>query len=414
MNCLWIARDLPFPPDAGDRIYSANLAGTLAEAGVAVHFLGFAAAGGELPSTSPVRWSPVAGGKRSLGATLFSTLPFAAALHNTPAYRHRLDRLWQEHWDAIVFDSYGSGWALKRYLAADHPADRPPPVLVYVAHNQEGVLWRDMVRYSKAAPLKKIGLWQNAMKVRALERFILRHADLITAISDEDATALRPLSHGQPMVVLSPGYSGAWLPERVIGVDCPKRVVLIGSFRWVMKQENLRRFVALADPAFQRSGITFDVIGDVPEALLAELRPQLKATVFHGFVEDVAPYFARARLAVVPEAIGGGFKLKFLNYIAGRLPVATLAAATAGLPPAIGSKLLSSPDMAGLVAGIVAHIDRLAVLNDLQQGAFAAARELFHWDDRGRRLRDAIAACRQRRIAVPAGHPEAVGRMEVS
>lgn len=406
MNCLWIARDLPFPPDAGDRIYSAQLAGALAEAGAMVRFLGFAGAGAEPPAASPVHWLPVAGAKRRQSAALFSTLPIAAAIHDTVAYRQCLDAQLQHTWDAIVFDSYGSGWALRRYLASRR-LEGTGLVLVHVAHNQEGALWHDMVRHSQAAPLKKIALWQNWLKVAALERFVLRHCDLSTAINDEDASALAALAGGRPTLVLTPGYSGARRLEREIGTDCPKRVVLLGSFRWVVKQENLRRFVELADPVFQRHGITFDVIGDVPEALLAELRPQLKATVFHGFVDDVAPWFANARLAVVPEIIGGGFKLKFLDYIFARLPVATIASATAGLPPAIRDHLLNCPDLPALVAAIVAHIDRLAVLNDMQRQAFAAAGRLFDWPERGRALRDAIVACQRGRPAEPEQQPNA-------
>lgn len=409
MKCLWLSRDQPFPPDAGDNIYSANLATALAEAGVAVSFLGFAAGDGQPPAASPVRWLPVAGTKRSQGRALFSRLPIAAAIHDTVAYRRALDARLQEKWDAIVFDSYGSGWALKRYLATRRPAGQP--VLVHVSHNQEGVLWRDMVRNSQAGPLKKLALWQNWLKVRALERFVLRHVDLTTAISGEDATAFIALAPGRPTVVLTPGYSGGWQPERLIGTDCPRRVVLIGSFRWVVKQENLRQFLDLADEAFHRHGIVFDVIGDVPEALRAELEPRLRATVFHGFVDDVAPYFARARLAVVPEVIGGGFKLKFLDYIFGRLPVATIAAAAAGLPPAIRANLLSCSDLAELVATIVARIDRLDALNAMQQGAFAAAGQLYQWRDRGGALRDAIAACQQTRAAAS---PVTDYRMEAS
>ena len=410
MKCLWISRDQPFPLDAGDKIYSANLAGALAEAGVAVSFLGFAAAASDPlslpPAGSPVHWLPVAGAKRGQLSALLSTLPMAGAIHDTAAYRHALDTQLQETWDAIVIDSYGSGWALKHYLAARRGSDKAMPVLVHVSHNQEGALWHDMVINSEATAPKKLALWQNWLKVRALERFVVRHVDLTTAISSEDAAALGALAPQRPTVVLTPGYSGSRLPERVIDAACPKHVVLIGSFRWVVKQENLRQFIELADDAFHRHGIVFDVIGDVPEALLAELKPQVKATQFHGFVDDIAPYFARARLAVVPEVIGGGFKLKFLDYIFSRLPVATITSAASGLPADIRSKLLCRPDLATLVAAIVDHIDRLDVLNDMQSGAFKAADQFFDWRDRGSELRDAIAACQRDRAGASKLRPE--------
>ena len=415
MNCLWLARDLPFPLDAGDRIYSARLAGALAEAGTTVRFFGFADASPP-PSAPPLNWVAVAGTKRRQAAALFSSLPVAAAIHDTVAYRRALAEQLRERWDAIVLDSYGSGWALATCLAARSGTEGKPPLLVYVAHNQEGALWQDLVRNSRATPLKRAAIWQNWLKVRALERSLLQHADLTTAISGEDAAALAALSSmtaKRPPLLLTPGYSGTRLAARVIDGNCPRRVVLIGSFRWLVKQENLRRFVALADPVFHRHNIAFDVIGDVPQALLDELRPQLRATVFHGFVEDVAPCFARARMAVVPEAIGGGFKLKFLDYIFSRLPVATLAAAAAGLPPAIREHLLIRADLAALVDAIVAQMDDLDRLNSLQRRAYAAAAQHFDWRERGTALHQAILACRLEQPGVATAPPETHYRMEL-
>ena len=44
MKCLWIARYMPYPLDAGAKVYSAKLAEALAAAGCSVTFLGFGAA----------------------------------------------------------------------------------------------------------------------------------------------------------------------------------------------------------------------------------------------------------------------------------------------------------------------------------------------------------------------------------
>jgi hypothetical protein len=413
MKCLWIARDQPFPQDAGDKVYSANLACALAEAGVMVSFLSFAAGASRPPRDTPVHWRKIPGHKRSPRRALLSHLPIAGAIHDTPAFRQAFEAQLQESWDAIIFDSYGSGWALRRYLASQRAAGKAP-ILVHVSHNQEGVLWHDMVRNSDAGWLKKLALWQNWLKVRFLERFVLRHVDLISAISQEDALAFKELAPECPSVVLTPGYSGERQAWRVLGRDGPKHVVLIGSFRWVVKQENLRQFIDLADATFHRHGITFDVIGDMPQALRAELTPRLKATVLHGFVDDVAPLFNRARLAVVPEMIGGGFKLKFLDYIFQRLPVATIDAAAAGLPPTIRSQLLLSADLQELVDSIVQHIDHIDMLNHMQQEAFEAASQLYQWGERGIGLRDAIASCQQARSRPQNARSQAACRMETS
>jgi hypothetical protein len=172
----------------------------------------------------------------------------------------------------------------------------------------------------------------------------------------------------------------------------------MGSFHWVVKQVNLTRFLEIADPILKQHGIELDVVGDIPRALLASLKARCQATYFHGFVIDVAPYLARARIGIVPESIGGGFKLKFLDYIFGRVPVATVTQAVAGLSAELQLAMLTNDSLAGLVDDIVSHIDRIDELNRLQERAFALGRAQFDWNIRGERFLLAIAAIRQRAI----------------
>ena len=110
----------------------------------------------------------------------------------------------------------------------------------------------------------------------------------------------------------------------------------------------------------------------------------------HGFVDDVEPYFRNARMALVPEVIGGGFKLKFLDYVFGRMPVVTLNDAAAGVPAAVRDAMLGCADLDELVRTVVERIDDLPTLARLQREALDAARTTFDWSDRGRALLRAV------------------------
>jgi polysaccharide biosynthesis protein PslH len=389
LRCLWIARYIPYPMDAGAKVYSALLAQSLAEAGTSVRLLGFGSLQ-HVPSDTRVEHVAVASAQRSQLLALLSPLPIAAAIDATRAYRQLLDEQLREQWDAIVLDGYGSGWALPRCLDYARTRASQRCVLLHVSHNHEEVLWRSMARDAQVSLPRRCVLWQNYRKVRALERRLARSVDLLSVITSEDAATLGKDLPADRVLTLTPGYSGHTSQQRRIDARTPRRVVLVGSFRWVMKQENLTRFVELADPIFRQHGIELDVVGDVPEELLARLQPRCTATHFHGFVADVAPYFARARLAVVPEVIGGGFKLKFLDYFFGRVPVVTLGAAAAGLPQVLRDAVFNCADLAGMAATIVANIDRLDDLNQRQERAWSASTELFRWRDRGMQLRQAL------------------------
>ncbi|MBK6452515.1 MAG: glycosyltransferase family 4 protein [Proteobacteria bacterium] len=170
--------------------------------------------------------------------------------------------------------------------------------------------------------------------------------------------------------------------------------MLVGSFKWIAKQENLRQFLEVADPIFAAKGIEFQVVGFMPSDFAASVTRYARATQIVGPVENLQPYFDRARIALVPESIGGGFKLKFLDYIFGRVPVATLTQAAAGLPSEILEAMLCRDSLRDLALGVADLIDRVEDLNAMQEAAFDRAQCMFRWQDRGNAL---LAAIRERR-----------------
>ena len=391
LKCLWIGRNIPYPLDEGAKVYSAKLAESLAAAGAAIRFLGFGDTSAVPSTTLNVEWVSVPKDRRSRIVALFSSLPNQAAIDATKAYATLLDAQLCERWDVIVLDSYGAGWALNRCLAFRAASADLRPILVHVSHNHEEALWRSIAREARVSALRRVALWQNFRKVRALERRIVRNVNLLTTITEEDRRALGARSGEGHTLTLTPGYTGRVVSGRLISTDTPRRVIIVGSFHWVVKQENLRRFVELADPVFSQHRIELHIIGDIPSDLLAKLKARCRATHFHGFVADIAPLLAQARMAVVPEPIGGGFKLKLLDYIFGRVPVATVIQAAAGLPPAIRRATLECADLPALVRGIVSRIDRTDELNRMQECAFTYAKAQFRWESRGQQLRRAIS-----------------------
>ncbi|WP_232831265.1 glycosyltransferase [Peristeroidobacter agariperforans] len=386
----------------GLKVYSAKLSEALAQAGAFVRVLGFGSTEAAPQNRARMEWVSVPGDRRSTAIALLNRFPLTAAVDSTSAYRALLEEQLREPWDAIVFDSYGSGWALDRCKAYRATKLGANVILVHVSHNHEEVLWHSMAKQAEAGLPKRLALWQNYYKVRRLERRLLREVDLVSAITIEDEQALRAHRSDNNTLTLTPGYDGAVAPERVIDASVPRRAVIVGSFQWVVKRENLARFVEHADAQFAAHGIELVVAGDVPDDLKQTLLAATRATRFEGFVKDLAPFLAQARIAIVPELIGGGFKLKFLDYIFGRVPVATVDAAAAGLPPKLREDLLTSTDFAGLTSAIVEHIDRLEHLNRLQTDAFEQAKTLYRWEDRGLQLQQRIAELQKARASSPA------------
>ena len=132
--------------------------------------------------------------------------------------------------------------------------------------------------------------------------------------------------------------------------------------------------------------IGFHIVGYVPENLQARLGAKFPWAVFRGFVDDLDREFQEARLAVVPEETGGGFKLKTLDYIFGRVPVAAINSALNGIPDQLKAQFILANNLQALVDRLVEAIDDTERLDLMQEQAFALAEGMFDWDANGRRF----------------------------
>jgi glycosyltransferase involved in cell wall biosynthesis len=391
--CLWLARTLPFPADSGDLAYSAGLADALGEAGAEVTFAGLkrpGAARGWQGASPRVEAFGIDGAPRPGWRALLSPLPLVGARHATPEYRDDLlGLLARRRWDAIVVDHYGMSWVLP-HLARFHAwLGRRPPV-VYVSHNHEAALTRDIARDAVGDPLRRALLKLNAAKVARAERTLIAGADLLSAITEPDAQEFLAERPDARIVVLSPGYAGHRAFFRTIDEAVPRRVVVFGSYRWTAKQLNLERLLEATDGPFRKAGVELLVVGTIADDFRRRLEQRYGAARFAGYVPEARTLLESARLGIVAEPTGGGFKLKYLDYVFHGLPVATLPGSMVGLPTTVAAAMIVRPDLALLAAAIVEAIDDLPRLNDLQRAAIAEASPAFEWADRGHLLRRAI------------------------
>jgi glycosyltransferase involved in cell wall biosynthesis len=121
------------------------------------------------------------------------------------------------------------------------------------------------------------------------------------------------------------------------------------------------------------------------------VRRRFSAIQFTGPVSGLPALMQDARVALVPERHGGGFKLKVLDYIFNRLPILALEGSVAGMPLRHEDSILLYRDYRALATGVLQVIDDYDRLNHLQDRAYAICRDRFDWASRGRQLLAAIA-----------------------
>jgi glycosyltransferase involved in cell wall biosynthesis len=391
LRCLWLTRMDPVPTDAGDLVYSLHLLTSLSRAGVRLTVLAMRRISDRARSTDAdgIEWIIVPwGGGREIGRraavrSLFSHLPNVATQYNTAPFRRALRLQMTRDWDAIVVDHLGTGWAWPAVQA--YKRRKPGVVAVFIAHQCEAEARWSMARNFCGNVARKIALSIDAAKADRLEKRLIRQSNLVSAITNED---LRCFGSLEKIILLTPGYAGRHVACREITDATPRRALILGSGNWLAKQMNLIEFTAAADEVLHERQIELWVVGNVPNRLRAKDR--FRAIRFLGFVEDLEPIFRSVRIGVVAERTGGGFKLKTLDYIFNRVPIAAIRGSIAGLPLTAGLHYLSFASMWELAQGVSDAIDDIERLNNLQEAAYAECRACFDWAERGRALHDAL------------------------
>jgi polysaccharide biosynthesis protein PslH len=406
LRCLWLAREIPLPLTSGDKIYTARLAQALVTAGASLTFMGLATSEASLLRPAAriegcIEWIIVPGPPNPTALALASPLPLVAARFGTRNYAHHLKTiLGARDFDAVILDHYAMVWAIDLIHKSKISGARL--LLVYIAHNFETQVSADIASNFRGNPFRKAALHANAWKIAKAEVNLARSSDLIAAHTAEDAESLERLSPFSTKQVLPPAYHGPRVLHRRLAEATPRRVAIVGNYRWMAKQINLSAFLEAADPILQNAGVGLDVVGDGPDSFKKAWETRVQATRFHGFVDDLGEFLAARRMGLVVEETGGGFKNKILDYIFNRVPIAAIIGSMTGLPLTEGLDYLSFKSMRDLAQGVAAVIDDIDRLNCMQQSAYEKCESVFHWGDRGRTLYNAIGQAVSRQSAAHA------------
>lgn len=387
---LWITPEVRDDLSTGALVYSLQLARAVARTGTDVTIVGIGGAVEQHPGITAITVDvELRGGLRSV----FSSLPNLAYACSPAAVRERVTELLGQRWDVVVIDGLQAGWCTE-VVASRHAGPT-----VFVAHNHEASLRSNVARETPWTSPRRIVLMVDAWKAARLERSAVHHADVVTSITALDRDRFVRDGGSATHVVITPGWtagaagSGAAVDgERTAIAQRPRRIAILGSFGWHVKQENLRRFVAAADPVLARHDIELVVGGRIPDDARIAISAGTKATRFVGWIDDARTFLDSSRLGVVSEPLGGGFKLKTLDYVFNRLPLATTIGGASGLDLVHGESMIEADDEVGLVEAIVEAIDDADRLEAIASAAYDRCSTAFTWDGRGRLLVDTVAS----------------------
>ncbi len=255
----------------------------------------------------------------------------------TTRYPDLAMRLWSEAFRerlAEMLDHYAFDWVqvegleMAPYLEVvwSRPAH---PRVVFDDHNCEYLLQKRAFLTDLMRPLR----WPVAayscvqwLRLRRYEREVCRRADLVIAVSEADATALRKLVPDLDPLVIPNGITVVEYAGFTGEVPLKQPAfVFTGTMDFRPNVDGVLWFVRNVWPLIRRElpGAHFYVVGRRPHARLEPLR-EVPGVVITGSVPETQPYINAATVFVVPLQVGGGTRLKLLEATAlGKVVVST-------------------------------------------------------------------------------------------
>lgn len=376
---LYLTKVYPYPPAcSGDAVYSKGIIEALSR--VCQLTVLCAESGAQKRPDHGVDWHIAGKRREGVAGSVFSRWPLIAWKGATREFVTELSRLLEEEWDAIVLDNIGLAFVLP-YLSG-YCVAHAGTCLVYVSHECEYETRRAKYDSYELGLVKGIMANRDLAKVQKCEEALIRLSDVVTVINTADLKSFRKVSSDIKYLPLIPGYDGPIVDKREITNDTPRRVLLLGGRQSEQKRQILLDWMKVAYTRLVEANIEMVIVGDMEEGLRGYLKKTYPAAQVLGFVDDLEGLISSARMGLIADTVGGGFKLRLLSHVFGRLPIIGLDDAISGLATDQGAGYLGVNSLQSLTDLVCRVIDDIDGLNALQETAFNDCTSAYLWSTR--------------------------------
>ncbi|MBN1922918.1 MAG: glycosyltransferase [Anaerolineae bacterium] len=212
-----------------------------------------------------------------------------------------------------------------------------PPRIAFDAHNCEYLLQQRAFQTDVRNPRRWPGAaysWLQWRRLRRHEAAICRRADLVTAVSAADATALQRLAPEITPLVIPNGLDvddyATWAEATPLQQPA---FVFTGTMDFRPNIDGVLWFTSEVWPRIRAAlpGAYAYIVGKRPHPRLEVLR-ETPGIVITGAVPDTRPYIRAAAVYIVPLWVGGGTRFKILEAGAMSKAIVSTSLGAEGFP----------------------------------------------------------------------------------
>jgi sugar transferase (PEP-CTERM/EpsH1 system associated) len=283
----------------------------------------------------------VPGGLRRNRAVLRSALslsPYQVVKFWTPQFQEELDTMLdQERFHVIWVNSISMMVYLRPCLTASS-------VVALDEYSANELEW---MRYAKEGPILRrlFAIW-NLLKGQRFQRRVLQYVDVFVSVSEEEADFMQQRVPASAKVWIVPnGVDGTYFQSKSLGMKPGNVILFCGSMDITMNVDAVCYFASAIFPAIRRvvSDAEFWIVGRKPSKKVHQLAT-FDGVWATGTVEDVRPFYERAKVSVAPFRFGAGTKLKVLESMAMGVPIVSTSTGCQGIKVQSGKEVWVADD----------------------------------------------------------------------
>jgi glycosyltransferase involved in cell wall biosynthesis len=308
---------------------------------------------------------------KSLLQSYLHTMPLNVYRSRSPALKREIAAI-ADQYDILLIDHYEAS----QYIPANYRGQ-----IVLHTHNATYLMWERFAK-SDANVAFRLATYLEAQRVKRYELAATKRSQLIFASpNDIDSLVEIGVERQKCRVTYHLGDDSQLDLPALKFEQTEKALLYIGTLNWEANVDGLMWFLESVWPTLKQKhpDLHFYVIGGNVDARLLEKGKTLDDIEFLGFVDELEPYFLRARLFMAPLRFGSGIKVKVLNAMSRGMPTVTTSVGNEGLLAKHMQHLAITDDAESMIDATDKLLTDKAQWEMLEKNSRTLVREHYTW-----------------------------------
>lgn len=271
---------------------------------------------------------------------------------------------------------------IDHFLMFQYVPDEFQKKIIFHEHNAEFLMWERFAETKENFILSRLIKFE-AGRIKKYEKMILERATAVLA-APNDIGILKGIVTRQVRFEETYHLGEDHLlkePEKHFQ-DSDFSLLYIGTLSWEANREGLFWFLSHVWPLVKEEvpSVKFTIIGKDSNPELFQPWKKDHNIDWLGFVEDLVPYYEKARVFVSPLNFGSGIKVKVVNALYRGIPCVTTPVGVEGLDLENGEDIMVSESPAEQAAQIVHLLKNESLWTKISRQSRRKANQVYSWD----------------------------------